>query len=424
MPLSGNPVPAGCSAPLKHAEAKAPANCGSVKQSSSAELNGSNIKVTRTQNPRPVPSPGSAEARSQKVCSDHMVSAFWTEGHGWAQPEIAPYGPLAIMPTANVLHYATECFEGMKLYRGFDGALRLFRPYDNCVRMVQSAQRISLPVFDPEQLLQMIRTLCSVDGPKWLPAERAGDFLYIRPAMIGTDPCLGFEVPKEALLFVILSYWPEPAKPFPAKGLRLFASRADEVRAWPGGTGYAKIGPNYGPALKTHGEARAQGYDQVLWLYGPQCQITEAGSSNVFVIWRCPGNGGLELVTAPLDDNIILAGVTRRSVLQLAEEGFRVAQDVVVEGMGLQRVEPLKVLEKAFSMDDLTLSLDEGRVVSVFVVGTAAFVTQVSEINFRGQDIHMGSTGDNVYVSLLRKWLRDIMYGQTRHKWAEVIEES
>jgi branched-chain amino acid aminotransferase len=62
--------------------------------------------------------------------------ATWTNEHGWTRPEIRPYGPLAIIPTAKFLYYAIECFEGMKLYRGFDGALRLFRPYINYTRMV------------------------------------------------------------------------------------------------------------------------------------------------------------------------------------------------------------------------------------------------------------------------------------------------
>lgn len=423
MLLDGESVCENGDAPLDPTTVESSINEALAEKSTLAELNALDIKITRTQDPRPVPSLGSAETRSQKVCSDHMVSALWTKEHGWARPEIVPYGPLAIMPTANVLHYATECFEGMKLYRGFDGALRLFRPYDNCLRMVHSAQRISLPAFDPVQLLRLIRKLCSIDGSRWLPPDRAGEFLYVRPAMIGTDSSLGFEVPKEALLFVVLSYWPEPAKPVFGKGLRLFTSPPGEVRAWPGGTGSAKVGANYGPALKTHGEAKSRGYDQVLWLYGPEGQITEAGSSNVFVIWRCRRDGMLELVTAPLEDNIILAGITRRSVIALAEENFAVAQDFVIEGSGLQNVEPLRVLEKVFTMDDLTMSLEEARFVSFFIVGTAASVTEVSEINLRGQDIHMGITGDNVYVSLLRKWLRDIMYGRAHHKWAEIVEE-
>jgi branched-chain amino acid aminotransferase len=396
---------------------------GPCKNSSGvAELDASNIKVTPTSNPKVVPEIGSPEELSQKVCSDHMVSATWTIEKGWARPEITPYGPLALMPTANVLHYATECFEGMKLYRGLDGKLRLFRPYANCVRMTNSAQRISLPGFDPRALLEMIRRLCALDGPKWLPKDRIGSFLYIRPAMIGTDSCLGFEVPKEALLYAIISYWPQPAKPKEGKGLRLFASRQDELRAWPGGTGNAKIGPNYGPALLAHGEAKRYGYDQVLWLFGDDCQITEAGSSNVFVIRRVQG-GHLQMITAPLEQKTILAGVTRQSVLDLAKERFAVTRDVDTENTDFKFVEALEVVERNFTMGELLVDLKEGNFGSLFVVGTAAFVTAVSQINFRGQEIHLDTEG-TPHVSLLRQWLYDIMYGREPSDWVEIIEET
>jgi branched-chain amino acid aminotransferase len=395
---------------------------GLTKTSTSlSELNASDIKITLTQNPKVVPAPGSPEERSQKVCTDHMVSALWTAEKGWARPELTPYGPLSLMPTANVLHYATECFEGMKLYRGFDSKLRLFRPDANCIRMLNSARRISLPEFDPKELLKMVQKLCAVDGPKWLPKYRPGTFLYIRPAMIGTDSCLGFEVPKEALLYVIISYWPQPANPTMGKGLRLFASREDTVRAWPGGTGYAKIGPNYGPALLAHGEAKRMGYDQVLWLFGPDCQITEAGSSNVFVIWRSqPGN--LQMVTAPLSEKTILAGVTRQSVLYLAKERFAAARKFDVEDVGSQQVEALEVLERNFTMAELISALEEGKLLATFIVGTAAFVAPVSQINFRGREINIG-TEAVPHVSLLRQWISDMMYGKASSEWANIVEE-
>jgi branched-chain amino acid aminotransferase len=396
---------------------------GSTKTSSSlAKLDASDIRITLTQNPKTVPEPGSAEERSQKVCTDHMVSALWTVEKGWARPELTPYGPLSLMPTANVLHYATETFEGMKLYRGFDGKLRLFRPLANCIRMVNSAKRISLPEFDPKELLKMVQKLCAVDGPKWLPKDRAGTFLYIRPAMIGTDSCLGFEVPKEALLYIIISYWPQPAKPTKGKGLRLFASREDAVRAWPGGTGYAKIGPNYGPALLAHGEAKRMGYDQVLWLFGPDCQITEAGSSNVFVIWRSQ-QGNLQMVTAPLSEKTILAGVTRQSVLDLAKERFATTRQIALEDVGSQQVDALEVLERNFTMAELISALKESKLLATFIVGTAAFVAPVSQINFRGQEINI-DTEATLHVSLLRQWISDMMYGKEPNEWVEEVVEA
>ena len=143
-----------------------------------------------------------------KVCTDHMIQARWTAETGWDAPTLQPYGPLSLMPTASCLHYATECFEGMKLYRGHDGKLRLFRPQLNCNRMLMSTNRIALPGFPPTELLKLITKLCATDGAKWLPKDQPGAFLYIRPTMIATETALGVQRPNEALLFVILSCFP------------------------------------------------------------------------------------------------------------------------------------------------------------------------------------------------------------------------
>lgn len=47
-----------------------------------------------------------------------------------------------------MLHYGVECFEGMKVYKGKDGQLRLFRPEMNMDRLARSAARLTLPQFD------------------------------------------------------------------------------------------------------------------------------------------------------------------------------------------------------------------------------------------------------------------------------------
>lgn len=285
------------------------------------------------------------------------------------------------MPTASVLHYATECFEGMKFYRGFDSRLRLFRPDRNCRRMLSSAARISLPAFDPGELQKLIEDLVSVDGEKWLPRSRPGEFLYLRPTMIATGATLAVQKPKEALLFIIACCFPllgEPAEslgsgpaqinndnnPAPkekSQGLKLLASKDDIVRAWPGGFGYAKVGANYGPSLIAQGEARERGFDQILWLLGSNCEVTEAGASNFFVIWRTK-EGGLQLVTAPLGDKVILDGVTRGSVLDLTKERLSTPR----EGL-----EALEIAERKYTMSEIEEAIEEGRFVEAFVAGTA-----------------------------------------------------
>jgi branched-chain amino acid aminotransferase len=176
-------------------------------------------------------------------------------------------------------------------------------------------------------------------------------------------------VPKEALLFIIAVPWPDftkmpkdPQQP-PKKGLKLFASSPDTIRAWPGGFGYAKLGANYGPSLQAHGQAQAQGFDQILWLFGQDRQVTEAGASNFFIIWHNADNGKLELVTAPLDNQLILPGVTRRSVLELVRE--RLSKGPVGQ------LAPLEAVERTLTIGDIEKASKEGRIVESFVSGTA-----------------------------------------------------
>jgi branched-chain amino acid aminotransferase len=102
-------------------------------------LDASKLKFTKTTTPMTVPEPADPIIATSSQCTDHMVSAVWKSTTGWQAPELHPYRNLSIAPTASVLHYATECFEGMKMYRGYDGKLRLFRPDCNCKRMVSKS---------------------------------------------------------------------------------------------------------------------------------------------------------------------------------------------------------------------------------------------------------------------------------------------
>lgn len=166
--------------------------------------------------------------------------------------------------------------------------------------------------------------------------------------------------------------WPDPSKATKPEaegkvqpGLKLLASSEDTIRAWPGGFGYAKLGANYGPSLAAHGRALASGFNQVLWLFGPDRQVTEAGASNFFIVWQNKETGRRELVTAPLESHLILPGVTRRSVLELART--RLSQSV-------GGLEPLEVVERSFTMGEVQEAWKEGRILESFVSGTAVCV--------------------------------------------------
>lgn len=317
-------------------------------------LDASHLRSTPTRSPRPVPTESAANASQDTICTDHMILADWRESTGWAKPDLMPYGPLSLMPTSSCLHYATECFEGLKAYRGYDGRLRVFRLDRNVRRFLMSATRVSLPQFEPLQVKNLIMALLSVDGPRWLPKARAGSFLYVRPALIGTHQQLGVSKPKEAKLFIVASFMAR--LDVPDGGLRLLTSPENSLRAWVGGFGHAKIGANYGPSVLPLQEATAMGFHQILWLYGDQNECTEAGGSNFFVAWKRKGDGKKELITAPLDDKIILDGVTRRSCLDLATK--RLSSDV-------------EVVERKFTISEIIEASAEGRLLEAFVSGTA-----------------------------------------------------
>ena len=87
-----------------------------------------NIAITRTTNPRKKPDMNGIPFGT--YFSDHMFMMNYTEGKGWYDPRIVPYGPIELEPSAMVFHYAQEIFEGMKAYRTEKGNIQLFRPMD------------------------------------------------------------------------------------------------------------------------------------------------------------------------------------------------------------------------------------------------------------------------------------------------------
>ena len=91
-------------------------------------------------------------------------------------------------------------------------------------------------------------------------------------------------------------------------------------------------------------------------LASEECQVTEAGSSNFFVLIKNATTGRAELVTPPLDDKVILEGITRQSVLDLARSRLS---------------DQLDVLETNIAMYELKEAWKEGRILEAFVSGTA-----------------------------------------------------
>ncbi|XP_038170263.1 branched-chain-amino-acid aminotransferase, mitochondrial isoform X2 [Arvicola amphibius] len=361
----------------------------------SSNFKASDLQVQVTREPQKKPGP-SQPLLFGKTFTDHMLMVEWTKKTGWSRPRIQPFQNLTLHPACSALHYSLQLFEGLKAYKGRDQQVRLFRPWLNMDRMLRSARRLCLPDFDKQELLECIRRLIEVDKD-WVP-DGHGSSLYVRPVLIGNEPSLGVGLVTQALLFVILcpvgSY-------FPGDSMTPVSLLADPtfIRAWMGGVGDYKVGGNYGPTVALQQEAQKKGCEQVLWLYGPDHQLTEVGTMNIFVYWTHE-DGVLELATPPLD-GIILPGVVRQSLLDLARTWgeFRVA-------------------ERKVTMKELKRALEEGRVREVFGSGTACQVCPVHQILYEGKQLHI-PTMENGPELILRfqKELKAIQYGASAHDW-------
>ncbi|CEP07150.1 hypothetical protein [Parasitella parasitica] len=343
-----------------------------------------------------------------KHFTDHMISVEWTAQAGWASPSIKPYGKLELDPSAICLHYGFECFEGMKAYKDAQGHVRLFRPDMNMARLNRSSARLGMPTFDPEELIKVITEFLRIED-RWIPSKR-GYSLYLRPTIIGTQSALGVRAPDRALLFVIAS----PVGPYFSTGFQAVSLLAstDYVRAWPNGTGDSKVGGNYAPCVLPQSIAANEGYQQNLWLFGDDYQVTEAGTMNFFMLWQNADTGRRELITPALN-GLILPGVTRNSVIELvksweAETGIHVCEDKI-------------------TMREIIQAVEEGRVLEMFGAGTACIVSPIKRIGFKGQDIHIPldpNEPDSEAGPLTKKIneaIMDIQYGVVEHPFSRRI---
>lgn len=237
----------------------------------------------------------------------------------------------------------------------------------------------------------------------WVPEPSNYKSLYVRPTMIGIEPTLGVASAKQAMLYIILA----PVAGYFASGIKPVNLMADpsHVRAWPGGCGDKKLGSNYAPTVLVQKQAEKNGCQQVLWLYGADHQLTEVGTMNIFV-YLINEKGEKELITPPLEDGLILPGITRDSLLELARQWG-----------------DFKVCERRITMSEVIKASKENRLLEMFGAGTACCVCPVGKIKFLGQDIDIPtmSAKDPLNMRFL-KALSDIQYGNVAaHPWTDVV---
>lgn len=343
---------------------------------------------------KPVALPPLDELVFGQTFTPHILKCEWSRKGGWSTPSIEPFDDLRISPAATSLHYALQCFEGMKAYRRPDGEVFLFRPEVNARRMLRSASRLALPSFEPPQMVDAIKRLVWTDR-EWIPQER-GYSMYIRPSMISLDNCLGLAPPQRALFYVMLC----PVGPYHKQGFKPVKMLADtyNVRAFPGGAGEHKLGSNYGPTVAPQLAAQKEGYSQILWL-GEGHTVTEGGTMNMMFYWTNT-EGEREVVTAPIDGTV-LPGVTRDSCLTLLREWGE-----------------CRVTERPVTIYEVIQAQQEGRLHECFGTGTAAIVSLVDGINFQGVEYKIPAESNPGVAKRLCDTIMSIQYGDKVHPWS------
>lgn len=312
-----------------------------------------------------------------KIFTDHMFTMEYTREKGWFNPKIEPYAPIELDPAAMIFHYSQSVFEGLKAYLDPEGHIQLFRPQENFKRMNRSNQRLSIPLINEELVLEYLKQLLTLEK-EWIPSAD-GTSLYIRPFIFATESSLSV-APAHSYKFIIIlspvgSYYPEGIHPVSIQ------IEHDYTRAVRGGTGTAKTGGNYSAGYIAQAKAADQGHAQVMWLDGVEKKyIEEVGSMNVF--FKING----QVVTPELNDSI-LAGVTRKSIIELLHDWN------------------IDVVERKISVSEIHEAYKEGTLEEAFGAGTAAVISPIGELSW-GEEamiINGRQTGDltkSLYTTL------------------------
>lgn len=291
--------------------------------------------------------------------TDYRYVSLYRDG-AWDQGTLTADPNVVLNESACVLQYAQCCFEGLKAYSTADGRVVSFRADMNAARMADSCLRMEMPVFPKEQFLDAVRQTVHANR-KWVPPFGSGASLYLRPYMFGSSPIIGVHSAKEFQFRLFAT----PVGPYFKGGIRPLVLRVCDLdRAAPRGTGHIKASLNYAMSLYALTEARAQGYDENLYLdSATRTYVEETGGANVIF---AEGNNKVVVPSS----STILPSITRRSLTYIAQEYLG-----------------LEVEERRVELKELDRFTECG------LCGTAAVISPVGKIVDHGREINFAGMG-------------------------------
>lgn len=316
-----------------------------------------------------------------KVFSDHMLIMDYKDG-AWQQPEILPFQNMSMHPAISALHYGQSVFEGMKAYRSHTGEVLIFRPEMNAARFKESSERMCMPGIPEDIFVELVRRLVEFDSA-WVP-EKEGYALYIRPFVFATDEFIGIK-PSDTYRFMIFTcpvgaYYSEPVR---------VKIEEHYTRAAAGGVGRAKTAGNYGAALYPARQAQINGFHQLVWTDSKEHKyIEESGTMNIIFII----DG--KMITPSEDEDTILRGITKRSVIEVAT------------------MWGIPVEERKVSVKEIIDAAKNGTLEDAFGAGTAATIAQIIKIGYKDEVLELPPLEGRTISNKIRDYLDDLKAGK------------
>ena len=242
------------------------------------------------------------------IKTDYRYVSNYKDGK-WDNGELTTDSNIILNESAGVLQYAQTCFEGMKAYRTVDGKVVCFRPDLNAQRMIDTCERLEMPVFPKERFIDAVVQVVR-KNLDYVPPYGSGATLYIRPYMFGTNPVMGVK-PADEYQFRIFT---SPVGPYFKGGAKPITLRIPDFdRAAPRGTGHVKAGLNYAMSLHAIVDAHKQGFNENMYLdSATRTKIEETGGANIIFVTKD------NTIVTPKSSSI-LPSITRRSLMYVAE---------------------------------------------------------------------------------------------------------